>query len=198
MVYSHVGDLVKTNEDPQAPVCVSLEEVMLIERKKTVKGCETCDTVSVFQNTCNSDGDEECTLVSGEGGRQGPRGRWLVGQRCSRQSGPGGGLMADELVLRAPGSGDRGAPPAGGQESGAQTGDGRAWIGKNPEAAQRSQRRQAAQDWGGKVESGLGPAVRPAGLGFAEMLRGLGSHSEELNTAPCGHSAPLCSPHVLS
>ena len=62
--------------------------------------------------------------------------------------------MADELVPRAPGSGDRGAPPAGGQESGAQTGDGRAWIGKNPEAAQRSQRRQAAQAWGGKVEAG--------------------------------------------
>lgn len=91
MVYSHVGDLVKTNEDPQAPVCVSLEEVMLIERKKTAKGCEKCDTVSVFQNTCNSDGDEECTLVLREGGgRDLGAGVWWVSAAADRV-GPGAG-----------------------------------------------------------------------------------------------------------
>ena len=39
MLYSYMADSVKTNEDSQAPACISLEEVTGIERKKIAKGC---------------------------------------------------------------------------------------------------------------------------------------------------------------
>ena len=117
---------VKTNEDPQAPVCISLEEVTLIERKKIAKGCEPCDTISVFQNTCHSDGDDGCTLVSGEGA--GPRSRWLGGSAAAGTVGSGGGSLADELALNVPGSGTEVLAGAG--ASGAQTGTAGPGLGR--------------------------------------------------------------------
>ena len=89
--------------------------------------------------------------------------------------------------------------PAG-RRTGVWSSDGTAGPGlgrilKQPSAPRHGrQRRPGEERW----KLGGRPAVRPAGLGFAAMLRGLGSHSEELNATPCGRSAPLCSPHVLS
>lgn len=106
--------------------------------------------------------------------------------------------MADKLVLRAPGSGtevprrqeDRSLELRKGM-----AGPGLGRILKQPSAPRDGrQRRPGEERW----KPGGRPAVRPAGPGFAEMLRGLGSHSEELSAAPCGRSAPLRSPHVLS
>lgn len=138
-------------------------------------------------HTCVGGGGEAGTLGQVSGGSALQQTEWALGRAD-------GGRAGSESA----GQWDRGAPAAGGQESGAQKGDGRAWIGKNLEAARRSQRRQAAQAGEERWKPGGRPAVRPAGPGFAEMLRGLGSHSEELSAAPCGRSAPLRSPHVLS
>lgn len=175
---------VKTNEDPQAPVCISLEEVTLIERKKIAKGCEPCDTISVFQNTCHSDGDDGCTLVSGEGA--GPQSRWLGGQRCSRHSGLGGRVTGRRAGSERAGQWDRGA----GRSRGIRSSDGhsRARIGKNlkqPSAPAEP----AAQAWGGNVEAGRAASGQARGLRVCWVLCG---HSEELDAAPCGRSAPLC------
>ena len=74
---------------------------------------------------------------------------------------------------------------------------GRAQIGKNlkqPSAPTE----QAAQAWGGNVEAGWAAGGQALGPQVCWVLRGLRSYSEELDSAPCGHSAPLCSPHVLS
>lgn len=80
--------------------------------------------------------------------------------------------------------------------SGAQTAHGRPGLGrivKQPSASAE----QASQPWAGKVEAGRAAGSQARGLGFAGSCV-VGSHLEELDAAPCGLLAPLCSPHVLS
>lgn len=131
VLYSYIGDSVQTNEDAHAQ-CVSLEEVTLIERE-SAKGCEQCDTVSVFQDACSRDGDDGYTLVSGRGRDLGALGWGSALQQTERAG--GGGSVADELAVRAPGLGIEVQGRAGVWSSDSAR---QARTGKNREAAQRS------------------------------------------------------------
>lgn len=53
-----------------------------------------------------------------------------------------------------------------------------------------------SQPWGGRWKPGGRPAVRPAASGLLGAAWPQVS-LEELDAAPCGLLAPLCSPHVL-
>ena len=132
VLYSYIGDSVQTNEDAHAQ-CVSLEEVTLIERE-SAKGCEQCDTVSVFQDACSRDGDDGYTLVSGRGRDLGALG-WGVGAAADRAGWGGRRSVADELAVRAPGLGIEVQGRAGVWSSDSTR---QARTGKNREAAQRS------------------------------------------------------------
>ena len=97
-----------------------------------------------------------------------------------------GGVTGRRAGSERAGQWDRGA----GRSRGIRSSDGhsRARIGKNlkqPSAPAE----QAAQAWGGNVEAGRAASGQARGLRVCWVLCG---HSEELDAAPCGRSAPVC------
>lgn len=188
VLFSCIGDSARTNADTLAQR-VSLEEAALIERE-SAKGREQCDALSVFQDTRSRDGDDGHTLVSGRGGTSEHWGGGSALQQTERAR----GAVADELAVRAPGLGIEVQGRAGVWSSDSTR---QARTGKNREAAQRFRGAGIAAlgRKGGSRAGGRQSGPRPR---VCWELRGLRSHLEELDAAPCGLLAPLCSPHVLS